>query len=266
MESTSSIRRRPRPTTSVDDRAQVRPWPSCGETPHRPVTGTDTTDAQDESRQHRSGIHHHRPSTVYRLLMRTVAFLNKKGGVGKTTTAVGLATGLARAGLRVGVIDADPNGSASRWLETIAEVDFVPCRAADLVALLASVADDYDVVVIDSAPNDADAIVQIAALADLVLVPLAPSPIEVDQLGDTVALFDASKPTWLVVPVRVRLSTSAGRSIRELCLEQGVPVTTAVVPLSEAVARSFGELPPPLSYSALAREVQAHLDLAVVAR
>ena len=196
--------------------------------------------------------------------MRTISFLNKKGGVGKTTTAVGLAAGLSRAGLRVGVIDADPNGSASRWLETMGDVDSVPCRAADLVPLLASVTDDYDVVVIDSAPNDVDAIVRIAAVSDLVLVPLAPSPIEVDQLGDTVELFSASDPTWLVVPVRVRWSTTAGRSIRELCVEQGVPVTTAVVPLSEAVARSFGELPPALSYSALTREVQQHLDLVSV--
>ena len=62
-----------------------------------------------------------------------------------------------------------------------------PRRAPITVALV----DDYDVVVIDSAPNDAAAIEHIAAIADLVLVPLAPSPIEVDQLADTVELFAA---------------------------------------------------------------------------
>ena len=47
---------------------------------------------------------------------KIIALANKKGGVGKTTLAVHLATGAARAGKRVILVDADPQGNATSWL------------------------------------------------------------------------------------------------------------------------------------------------------
>ena len=106
---------------------------------------------------------------------RILALANQKGGVGKTTTTVNLAAGLAKIGQRVLVIDLDPQGNATmgsgvdkRALKLSvydvlganrelagAEVELVELERRDkrLKGAIAAVADDYDFVLVDCPPS-----------------------------------------------------------------------------------------------------------------
>jgi chromosome partitioning protein len=54
-------------------------------------------------------------------MVRVVALANQKGGVGKTTMAVSLGACAAEMGLRVALVDLDPQGTLTRWLGAVVE-------------------------------------------------------------------------------------------------------------------------------------------------
>lgn len=174
---------------------------------------------------------------------------NLKGGTGKTTTAVHLAAGLARRGPTL-LVDADPQGSAGEWVAMIgdrAPFAFAADPEPDMHRRLPGYA-AYDHVVIDTPPGH-DAVVRSAILAaDEVLIPLAPTLMDVNRLRptiDLVAAVEQQHPVTLrVLLTRVRAGTRTGRLSRETLEGLGVPVLLAEIPLLEAYVTSFGLLPP----------------------
>lgn len=76
--------------------------------------------------------------------MRTIAFMNQKGGVGKTTSAVNVAAGLSRLGRRVLLIDMDPQAHATLSLGLPADSEKTTFELLDGTATAADVIVDRD--------------------------------------------------------------------------------------------------------------------------
>ena len=113
-----------------------------------------------------------------------VAMLNQKGGVGKTTLALHLAGEWARRGQRVTVIDADPQGSALDWSqqrarESLPRLFGVIGLARDTLHREApELARNADHIVIDGPPRVAGLMRSALLAADIVLIPVQPSPFD----------------------------------------------------------------------------------------
>lgn len=120
--------------------------------------------------------------------MRTkiIAVVNQKGGCGKTTITMQLAGAIGRRGQRVLVVDADSQGSATRWAASAQDGEKFPATVAGLAAAGARLhrevekyVDIYDIILIDCPPGMDSLIPQSALLiADLALVPVIRSPLD----------------------------------------------------------------------------------------
>lgn len=167
-----------------------------------------------------------------RAVMTTLAVLNPKGGSGKTTLSTNLARSLHEQGERVLLVDSDPQGSARDW-HASTDNNPLPLVALDRpnnVKTLNSLATSYDWVIIDGAAKLEDMIAAAIKMADLVLIPVQPSPYDIWAASDLVDFIQArqevtdGKPKAAFVITRMIEGTKLGQEIDGALSEYGFPV------------------------------------------
>jgi chromosome partitioning protein len=175
------------------------------------------------------------------------AFLNQKGGVGKTTLSVHLADALARRGSRVLLIDADPQQSSMKWSTFKAgdnRFSVIAMPKPTLHKELRPISADYVDIVIDGPPRIHELAKSVILAADVVVIPVQPSPPDVWATAETVDLVNEArmyKETLksVIAINRKIVNTAIGRDVREALSTLGLPVLRADVCQRVAFAEAF---------------------------
>src|SRR5215218_2692839 len=170
-----------------------------------------------------------------------VAVVNLKGGSGKTLSSFFLATALVGRG-RTLVVDADPQGSALSWAAGAEEdggalpFDVVGLPTRDVHRRLGPIATDYEHVVIDTPPAEFGIARSALMAADVALVAVPPTPIDLDRMIPTLELVadveDVTGVSLCVRVTRVRRISREGRGAGERMREMWLPLqATEIVAL-----------------------------------
>ena len=135
--------------------------------------------------------------------MATIAIVSQKGGSGKTTLALHLATCAAYDGRRSCVIDMDPQATAAAWGDWRGAFlpEIVTCPPARLIStILKAQRGGTDVIAIDTPPQSDMASREAARAADLILVPTRARAFDLHALEATAQLIAyAGKPAYVLL-------------------------------------------------------------------
>lgn len=124
---------------------------------------------------------------------------NKKGGCGKSTTAINICAELVRRGKDVVLVDADRQSTSSRWAidregssESLGQVHCIQ-KYDNLKSTLIDLDGRYEFVIVDPAGHDSIELRSAMLAAHAMLIPFRPSQADLDVIPDLVKMIEETK-------------------------------------------------------------------------
>lgn len=157
-----------------------------------------------------------------------ITIAQQKGGAGKTTLTAHLAVSLSQRGFRVGLIDIDPQGSLSYWHKLREErfgedytgLTFAAVSGWRVGSEISRMRNSHDFILIDSPPHVETEARTAIRNAELVLIPVQPSPTDLWATQGTIDLAEADKVEAKIVlnrvPPKARLAETIAGSLTHL--------------------------------------------------
>lgn len=209
-------------------------------------------------------------------MVKRISVVNTKGGVGKTTTAVHLATSLAKIGSTL-LIDADPQASAASWAAWRREQAILTPSPTTVCLAGKAVFDEgkrlaanYDFTVVDAGGRDGAGLRAALLLSELAVVPIGASNLDAAAMTDLLEVVDLAKdfnPSLVVRVLLMRLdprTRETGKDavdMLDFLKENGLHVFNSRVCERVAFRRAIGE---GATVEELGKDQQASAEIAAL--
>ncbi len=174
-------------------------------------------------------------------MAHVISIISRKGGVGKTVTAIYCAQLLKARGLDVVILDKDPEGSARAWARDAVDFPYLIYPGSKQEEAL-----KHEWVVVDTPPNDAKALGDAARLASYVIVIAKCNSLEADRLIPTLDTLAASGygGEWGILLTQAK--GNLGKEMKEALEAEDLPVL-GIIPNLIKYERAFGGVPDDLN-------------------
>jgi len=179
--------------------------------------------------------------------MKTLGVIAQKGGTGKTTLSVHLAVQATLDGLRVLLLDMDPQASATAWWKRRRDErpELVQARGEELPRIIEQArAQAYHLVIADTAPHSSADSSTCARLSDHVLIPTRPAILDLDAIGATTTIVNEVRASCAIVlnacpPPKLFGEPHIVREAREALKHYGLPVSEVAISQRAALSHAL---------------------------